>query len=151
MNEYIKLDQLTDWPVASVFHSFLHDSFIPSIAGWMLVAAGTCFPQRGALLKSMLNFLKKAITDTSFSDSIRHREYSKFSSFCYTSWILRLSCNIVFLKICETTATCRLAVITATMFSDYIVMIQNVWCVYVKHRHIQVRLWLVRTSASVWC
>jgi hypothetical protein len=34
-----------------------------------------CFPQRGALLKSMLNFLKKAIPDPAFSDSIRHCEY----------------------------------------------------------------------------
>ncbi|XP_032797159.2 LOW QUALITY PROTEIN: E3 ubiquitin-protein ligase HUWE1 [Daphnia magna] len=32
----------------------------------------TCLPQRAALLKSMLNFLKKAIQDASFSDSIRH-------------------------------------------------------------------------------
>ncbi|XP_060080556.1 E3 ubiquitin-protein ligase HUWE1-like [Ylistrum balloti] len=31
-----------------------------------------CFPQRAALLKSMLNFLKKAIPDSSFSESIRH-------------------------------------------------------------------------------
>lgn len=31
-----------------------------------------CLPQRAALLKSMLNFLKKAIQDTTFSDSIRH-------------------------------------------------------------------------------
>ncbi|XP_064633553.1 E3 ubiquitin-protein ligase HUWE1-like isoform X3 [Lineus longissimus] len=32
----------------------------------------TCFPQRAALLKSMLNFLKKAIPDPAFSESIRH-------------------------------------------------------------------------------
>lgn len=31
-----------------------------------------CYPQRAALLKSMLNFLKKAIQDPAFSDSIRH-------------------------------------------------------------------------------
>ncbi|XP_072422626.1 E3 ubiquitin-protein ligase HUWE1 isoform X3 [Chiloscyllium punctatum] len=31
-----------------------------------------CIPQRAALLKSMLNFLKKAIQDPAFSDSIRH-------------------------------------------------------------------------------
>uniref|UniRef100_A0A3P8UPN2 E3 ubiquitin-protein ligase HUWE1 n=1 Tax=Cynoglossus semilaevis TaxID=244447 RepID=A0A3P8UPN2_CYNSE len=31
-----------------------------------------CIPQRAALLKSMLNFLKKAIPDPSFSDGIRH-------------------------------------------------------------------------------
>lgn len=31
-----------------------------------------CLPQRAALLKSMLNFLKKAIQDPAFSDSIRH-------------------------------------------------------------------------------
>ena len=34
-----------------------------------------CFPQRGALLKSMLNFLKKTIPDPAFSDSIRHCKY----------------------------------------------------------------------------
>lgn len=32
----------------------------------------TCLPQRAALLKSMLNFLKKAIPDSTFSDVIRH-------------------------------------------------------------------------------
>ncbi|XP_068082120.1 E3 ubiquitin-protein ligase HUWE1 [Anabrus simplex] len=32
----------------------------------------TCLPQRAALLKSMLNFLKKAIQDSSFPDSVRH-------------------------------------------------------------------------------
>lgn len=32
----------------------------------------TCLPQRSALLKSQLNFLKKAIQDPSFSESIRH-------------------------------------------------------------------------------
>lgn len=31
-----------------------------------------CLPQRAALLKSMLNFLKKAIQEASFSESIRH-------------------------------------------------------------------------------
>ncbi len=34
--------------------------------------APQCLPQRAALLKSMLNFLKKAIPDPAFSDSIRH-------------------------------------------------------------------------------
>lgn len=37
-----------------------------------LVSNRTCLPQRAALLKSMLNFLKKAIQDIAFSDSIRH-------------------------------------------------------------------------------
>lgn len=32
----------------------------------------TCLPQRAALLKSMLNFLKKALQDPAFTDSIRH-------------------------------------------------------------------------------
>ncbi|OQV13392.1 E3 ubiquitin-protein ligase HUWE1 [Hypsibius exemplaris] len=31
-----------------------------------------CFPQRAALLKSILNFLKKIIPDATFTDSIRH-------------------------------------------------------------------------------
>lgn len=37
-----------------------------------VAASKTCLPQRAALLKSMLNFLKKAIQDIAFSDSIRH-------------------------------------------------------------------------------
>uniref|UniRef100_A0A3Q3W3I7 E3 ubiquitin-protein ligase HUWE1 n=1 Tax=Mola mola TaxID=94237 RepID=A0A3Q3W3I7_MOLML len=38
--------------------------------------AGTqCIPQRAALLKSMLNFLKKAIQDPAFSDGIRHGKH----------------------------------------------------------------------------
>merc|ERR1719318_1114580 len=41
----------------------------PSRTPWPGV---TCLPQRAALLKSMLNFLKKAIQDPAFSDSIRH-------------------------------------------------------------------------------
>lgn len=32
----------------------------------------TCLPQRAALLKSMLNFLKKALQDTMFADNVRH-------------------------------------------------------------------------------
>lgn len=38
----------------------------------LVVTNRTCLPQRAALLKSMLNFLKKAIQDIAFSDSIRH-------------------------------------------------------------------------------
>lgn len=42
-----------------------------------VVCPGTqCIPQRAALLKSMLNFLKKAIQDPAFSDGIRHGEFS---------------------------------------------------------------------------
>ena len=37
----------------------------------------TCLPQRAALLKSMLNFLKKAISDPQFSDSIRYTKAGK--------------------------------------------------------------------------
>jgi hypothetical protein len=36
------------------------------------VLGAQCFPQRAALLKSMLNFLKKAIPENVFSESIRH-------------------------------------------------------------------------------
>ncbi|KAG5895091.1 hypothetical protein JTB14_023265 [Gonioctena quinquepunctata] len=35
-------------------------------------AGKTCLPQRAALLKSMLNFLKKAFQDAAFAESIRH-------------------------------------------------------------------------------
>lgn len=35
-------------------------------------AGKTCLPQRAALLKSLLNFLKKAFQDSAFAESIRH-------------------------------------------------------------------------------
>lgn len=50
---------------------------------WHTVSAGMqCIPQRAALLKSMLNFLKKAIQDPAFSDGIRHGESLAFSNSC---------------------------------------------------------------------
>ncbi|XP_034939530.1 E3 ubiquitin-protein ligase HUWE1 isoform X2 [Chelonus insularis] len=46
---------------------------IENSSGGIIIRSGrTCLPQRAALLKSMLNFLKKAIQDPAFSDSIRH-------------------------------------------------------------------------------
>ncbi|CAN8005048.1 unnamed protein product, partial [Ixodes pacificus] len=44
----------------------------PTLFACLRRAGVQCFPQRAALLKSMLNFLKKAIQDPSFADSIRH-------------------------------------------------------------------------------
>ncbi|XP_039631653.1 E3 ubiquitin-protein ligase HUWE1 isoform X3 [Polypterus senegalus] len=40
--------------------------------GYTSRGGAQCIPQRAALLKSMLNFLKKAIQDPAFSDGIRH-------------------------------------------------------------------------------
>uniref|UniRef100_A0A452VCY4 E3 ubiquitin-protein ligase HUWE1 n=1 Tax=Ursus maritimus TaxID=29073 RepID=A0A452VCY4_URSMA len=47
----------------NIFVIILHLSPLPGVQ---------CIPQRAALLKSMLNFLKKAIQDPAFSDGIRH-------------------------------------------------------------------------------
>lgn len=47
-----------------------------------------CIPQRAALLKSMLNFLKKAIQDPAFSDGIRHGELLWSSGFDWFIFIL---------------------------------------------------------------
>jgi len=41
-------------------------------SGTNIVPSQVCITQRAALLKSMLNFLKKVIQDPAFSDSIRH-------------------------------------------------------------------------------
>jgi len=49
----------------------------------MCTVALQCFPQRAALLKSMLNFLKKAIPDPAFADSIRHCKMSYSSCDTY--------------------------------------------------------------------
>lgn len=49
-----------------------------------------CIPQRAALLKSMLNFLKKAIQDPAFSDGIRHGINSALNdAFIFTLWLIR--------------------------------------------------------------
>uniref|UniRef100_A0A803T881 E3 ubiquitin-protein ligase HUWE1 n=1 Tax=Anolis carolinensis TaxID=28377 RepID=A0A803T881_ANOCA len=44
----------------------------PSFLDSFPIPGVQCIPQRAALLKSMLNFLKKAIQDPAFSDGIRH-------------------------------------------------------------------------------
>lgn len=64
------------------------------------VSAGMqCIPQRAALLKSMLNFLKKAIQDPAFSDGIRHGEsfgipflISQMNSTCMVFTTLGYTC-----------------------------------------------------------
>ncbi|KAJ3586121.1 hypothetical protein NHX12_012522 [Muraenolepis orangiensis] len=48
------------------------DHRVPSGTANAPRAGMQCIPQRAALLKSMLNFLKKAIQDPAFSDGIRH-------------------------------------------------------------------------------
>lgn len=48
------------------------DKAEPSVEYPSAKTGKTCLPQRAALLKSMLNFLKKAIQDPSVTDSIRH-------------------------------------------------------------------------------
>ncbi|XP_036389844.1 E3 ubiquitin-protein ligase HUWE1 [Megalops cyprinoides] len=48
------------------------DSRAQSSTAYTPRAGVQCIPQRAALLKSMLNFLKKAIQDPAFSDAIRH-------------------------------------------------------------------------------
>lgn len=50
----------------------LEDKAEPSVEYPTAKSGKTCLPQRAALLKSMLNFLKKAIQDPSVTDSIRH-------------------------------------------------------------------------------
>ncbi|KAM4662647.1 E3 ubiquitin-protein ligase HUWE1 [Discoglossus pictus] len=45
---------------------------IPHVVPSKYFSGVQCIPQRAALLKSMLNFLKKAIQDPAFSDGIRH-------------------------------------------------------------------------------
>jgi hypothetical protein len=35
-----------------------------------------CHQQRAALIKSLLNFIKRAIQDTQFADSVRHSQLS---------------------------------------------------------------------------
>uniref|UniRef100_A0A4X2LYU1 HECT, UBA and WWE domain containing E3 ubiquitin protein ligase 1 n=1 Tax=Vombatus ursinus TaxID=29139 RepID=A0A4X2LYU1_VOMUR len=70
-------------------------SWAPSISGSILLSPLSshlplpgvqCIPQRAALLKSMLNFLKKAIQDPAFSDGIRHAKLTneKKSNIIYT-------------------------------------------------------------------
>lgn len=49
-----------------------HEENVLMCANCASKSGKTCLPQRAALLKSMLNFLKKALQDQAFSDNIRH-------------------------------------------------------------------------------
>ena len=66
-----------------------------------------CFAQRAALLKSMLNFMKKAIPDMSFADSIRHCELLLILLFlpieCWVFWAILaiFFLNLLFIIICN--------------------------------------------------
>ncbi|XP_061129144.1 E3 ubiquitin-protein ligase HUWE1 isoform X8 [Syngnathus typhle] len=59
-------------PSSSASRPEVEQSAPPSSAANTPRAGMQCIPQRAALLKSMLNFLKKAIQDPAFSDGIRH-------------------------------------------------------------------------------
>nr|XP_049610449.1 E3 ubiquitin-protein ligase HUWE1 isoform X8 [Syngnathus scovelli] len=59
-------------PSSSASRPEVEPSAPPSSAANTPRAGMQCIPQRAALLKSMLNFLKKAIQDPAFSDGIRH-------------------------------------------------------------------------------
>lgn len=56
------------------------------------VSGVQCIPQRAALLKSMLNFLKKAIQDPAFSDGIRHGKMGSVHSIVRTWWKISTDC-----------------------------------------------------------
>ncbi|KAJ8970022.1 hypothetical protein NQ314_001451 [Rhamnusium bicolor] len=83
---FCKKDQLYQIKITTLENAFDENAAGPSTADneeesvtssvdleFMTENSGkTCLPQRAALLKSMLNFLKKAFQDSTFAESIRH-------------------------------------------------------------------------------
>lgn len=70
-------EQVSELPHATASYSSAPQPTGGYIPGFLLycVPGVQCIPQRAALLKSMLNFLKKAIQDPAFSDGIRHGKW----------------------------------------------------------------------------
>ena len=58
------------------------------------VSKNRCLPQRAALIKAVLSFLKKSIPDPSFSESIRNGKDKHCLSFC-SEMIARIVCRIL--------------------------------------------------------
>ena len=64
-------------------------------------ASGTttyqCMPEQAALIKSILNFLKKAIPDPMFTENIRNCKSRTWTledvCVCYTVWSWLMLCN----------------------------------------------------------
>ena len=58
----------------------------------------SCMPERAALIKSILNFLKKAIPEPTFAENIRNCERDRCSNKCYgiVLFLLLLQLSIVF-------------------------------------------------------
>lgn len=77
-------------------------SLLRSSVSMILISLGMqCIPQRAALLKSMLNFLKKAIQDPAFSDGIRHGESLESTSLLYRwTWDHTSCTNLVYICCC---------------------------------------------------
>lgn len=78
-----------------MYHFERHGEQISALKGTyglflFLLLGFQCFPQRAALLKSMLNFLKKAIPDPAFTESIRHGEFIIFHRLCVCLLIFRM-------------------------------------------------------------
>jgi len=95
-----------------------------------------CIPQRAALLKSMLNFLKKAIQDPAFSDGIRHGE--SLSS----THLLHIQ-NIVYLNQCLWTFSWRsvnfsMSAVNMYLAPSFFVFFSNGWVLaYLTQAHHQ--------------
>ena len=47
---------------------------VDTMDGPAMFGVGQCMPERSALIKSILNFLKKAIPDPTFAENIRNCE-----------------------------------------------------------------------------
>ena len=52
-------------------------------SGLNSVSKNRCLPQRAALIKAVLSFLKKSIPDPSFSESIRNGNFTVCSLYCF--------------------------------------------------------------------
>lgn len=66
-------EQVNDFVTTTASYLMYNSEHVVKYQALLYCVTGVqCIPQRAALLKSMLNFLKKAIQDPAFSDGIRH-------------------------------------------------------------------------------
>ena len=60
------------------------------------VSKNRCLPQRAALIKAVLSFLKKSIPDPSFSESIRNGKYYYYYYYCYCYYYFNRNNKCIF-------------------------------------------------------
>lgn len=92
--------------MAAIVERFVHETKQcgRDLSSSIMSVSRVCHQQRSALMKSLLNFLKRTVLDTNYAAQVRRSKYSKVERF----W-LYLAANLVIAFLFQSwRATCRM-------------------------------------------